>query len=156
MELELFKSYKLSDHSHCITIIKKDSGHTTLRTDAGGMYWIQSGLTSFIETQVEKELIEPDFDFHHLSLLEAMEICKDPDRPEELRYMYNIDDKQWYYLSASGQFHRYSKVPCEDKYYWVTTEITLELIKGIRWCVPNTICGYVPLDTEEYTYHNFA
>lgn len=158
MDLELFKCYATKDSGQRVTVtgIHNRSWSATWRVDVGNRHWTETSLMSSLEQRITKELTEPGFDFHHLSLLEAMEICKDPKRPEELRYMYNIDDKQWYHLSASGQFHQYSKVPCEDKCYWVTAEITLELIKSVRWCVPNTVFGYVPLATGEYTYHNFT
>lgn len=158
MQLGLYKRLQLKEGLE-VTVVALDPQTNSVSYRSGEPPFgivLKNDYLIFLADDTVKEIVMPNFEYHKLTLLEAMEVCKTPEWPEELRYMHNLDNGCWYHLSESGQFHKYLKVPGEDKYYWVTSEITLDLIKGRNWAVPNAVSGYVPLFSDGHVYHNFS
>lgn len=157
MYLKRFNSYLFKDGSVATLLDVSDpEAYVTWRIKHPRALIIRTGTTSAFITQVESVITEPDFDFVNLSLIEALEACRAAGRSDDLRYLYNSVDRTWYYLSNSGQFHKYLKVPGEEVRYWVTTDITLDHIKSHDWCIPNKVFGYIALNGEDYVYNKIC
>lgn len=155
MDLTRFESYTLKDGSVATLLdVSKPEAYVTWRVKHPNTLIVRTGTVSTFIDQVESMITEPDFDFINLSLLESLEVCRSAGRSDDLRYVFNTEDKTWYHLSSTGQFHKYSKVPGETVHYWVTTDITLKHIQSYGWCVPNKVFGYLTIATDDVMVWN--
>lgn len=148
--MELFKTYALKSNGQSMTLI-----HTN---DEGGVFRHKDHVRFIDNEELEQldlaEVTEPDFKYHRLNLLEALKAINDAE--EDLRYIYNVQTRSWYHMSASGQFHIYEKPEGCEEQCWLSTPITLELLNSLEWAVPKTVIGYMPIDNGPLDMYGLA